>query len=85
MTAEQFLRQAKNFAGTAYVAFELEDKVMAVGRLRKDGPIHLYERDRLAEGQGGLRRPLATFEGVSEAAVAGALIASLGEAIEGLQ
>lgn len=81
MTPEQFLRKADNFEGTAFVAFELGGRLLAIGRREDGGRICLYERDHEAEPM-GYRHVLATFGGKSEAARAGAFIASMGEGLE---
>lgn len=80
MKAKEFAEMAKHFAGTAFVAFELEGGLLAIGRREDDGPICLYERDHEAEPE-GYRRTLATFASEDDAARAGAFIASMGEAI----
>ena len=78
MTAREFLDKADNFRGTAFVAFDLGDRIMAIGRRVEDGPICLYERDREAEPK-GYRRTLATFDSAFNAARAGSFIGSMGE------
>lgn len=80
MTAQEFFEKAERFEGTAYVCFELDGKLLAIGRREKGGPVCLYERDYQAEPE-GYRKILATFEGNSEASRAGAFIASMGELI----
>lgn len=81
MTAQEFFEKAERFEGTAFVAFELEGKVLAIGRREEDGPVCMYERDHEAEPM-GYRHTLATFVGPTDAARAGAFIASMGEVIE---
>jgi hypothetical protein len=81
MTAEEFFEKAGRFAGTAYFAFELNNRVLAIGRMREDGPVQLYERDHAAEPM-GYRHALATFVGPTDAARAGAFFATLGENYE---
>lgn len=80
MTPQEFFEKAQHFEGTAYVCFEVNDKLLAIGRREKGGPVCLYERDHAAEPE-GYRNVLATFEGNSEASRAGAFIASMGELI----
>ena len=84
MTPQEFFEKAERFEGTAYVAFELDDKVLAIGRRVEGGPVCLYERDHAAEPE-GYRHVLAEFEGNAEASRAGAFIANMGEALERAQ
>ena len=80
MTPQEFFEKAERFEGTAYVAFEVNGKLMAIGRRVEGGPVCLYERDHAAEPEGH-RHVLAEFKGNSEASRAGAFIASMGEMI----
>lgn len=81
MKPEQFLKKSDEFRGTAYFCFELNEKLMCIGRMTEDGPVELYERNREAERDGGRRESLATFESEDAAARSGAFIASMGEMI----
>lgn len=80
MTPDEFLEKAEQFKGTAFVAFEMKGRMLAIGRMQEGGQIMLYERDHAAEPE-GYRHALATFSGKAEAARAGAFIATMGEMI----
>lgn len=84
MTANEFLEKAERFEGTAFVGFELEGKLLAIGRRTERGAVCLYERDHDAEPEGHWHT-LAVFTSPLDAAKAGAFIASMGEVIEALR